>query len=94
METEDNEWIVKGFIDTDRSIYTITNDTKVVSKVIEIILIPYLASFATRYGLTISLPSKQNYYPDLKFSTKDTKERDITFYAKVGELESEKNGRN
>ena len=26
----------------------------------------------------------------MKFSTKDTKERDITFYAKVGELESEK----
>lgn len=68
LETEDNEWIVKGFIDTDRSIYTITNDTKVVSKVIEIILIPYLASFATRYGLTISLPSKQNYYPDLTFA--------------------------
>lgn len=38
LETTNNEWIVKGFIDVNKNVYTITNDTKVVSKIIEILL--------------------------------------------------------
>lgn len=67
LETENNGWIVKGFIDVDKNVYTITNDTKVISKIIEIILIPRLDAFAKRNGLTLELPSAQNYYPDLTF---------------------------
>ena len=67
LETEDNEWIVKGFIDVDKNVYTITNDTKVVSKIIEILLIPKLNQFAIDNGLELELPSKQNFYPDLTF---------------------------
>lgn len=67
LETQDNEWIVKGFIDIDKNIYTITNDTKVVSKIIEILLIPKLDKFAKEHDLELELPSKQNYYPDLTF---------------------------
>ena len=67
LETKNNDWIVKGFIDVNRNVYTITNDTKVVSKIIEIILIPHLELFAKRNGLTLELPSAQNYYPDLTF---------------------------
>ena len=70
LETNDNDWIVKGFIDVNKNVYTITNDTKVVSKIIEIILIPHLDAFAKRNGMTLELPSAQNYYPDLTF--KDT----------------------
>ena len=64
LETVDNQWIVKGFIDINKNIYTISNDTKVVSKIIEILLIPKLDTFARKNGLTLELPSKQNYYPD------------------------------
>ena len=67
LETPDNEWIVKGFIDVDKNVYTITNDTKVVSKIIEILLIPKLDKFARNHGMELELPSKQNYYPDLTF---------------------------
>ncbi|MCM1519214.1 MAG: restriction endonuclease [Lachnoclostridium sp.] len=67
LETADNDWIVKGFIDVNKNIYTITNDTKVVSKIIEILLIPKLENFAKRNNLILELPSKQNYYPDLTF---------------------------
>lgn len=67
LETNDGEWIVKGFIDVNKNIYTITNDTKVVSKIIEIILIPRLNDFAVRHGMTIELPSAQNFYPDITF---------------------------
>ena len=37
LETDSKDWIVKGFIDVDKNVYTITNDTKVVSKIIEIL---------------------------------------------------------
>lgn len=67
LETDSEDWIVKGFIDVDRNIYTITNDTKVVSKIIEILLIPKLELFAKNNNLKLELPSKQNYYPDLTF---------------------------
>lgn len=67
LETANNQWIVKGFVDVDRNVYTISNDTKVVSKIIEILLIPKLDAFARKNGLTLELPSKQNYYPDLTF---------------------------
>jgi hypothetical protein len=67
LETTNNEWIVKGFIDVDENVYTITNDTKVVSKIIEILLIPKLDRFAKAHGLELELPSKQNFYPDLTF---------------------------
>lgn len=67
LETDSHDWIVKGFIDVDKNVYTITNDTKVVSKIIEIILIPRLDEFARRNGMTLELPSAQNYYPDLTF---------------------------
>lgn len=67
IETSAGEWIVKGFIDVHKNVYGITGDTKVVSKLIEILLIPRLAAFAERNGLTLELPTKQNYYPDLTF---------------------------
>lgn len=71
LETDRNDWIVKGFIDTNKNIYTITNDTKVVSKIIEILLIPRLDQFAQRNGLLLELPSRQNYYPDLTFKDEE-----------------------
>lgn len=71
LETESKDWIVKGFIDINKNVYTITNDTKVVSKIIEILLIPRLYSFAQSIGLELELPSAQNYYPDLTFRDTD-----------------------
>ncbi|MBV7405492.1 type II restriction endonuclease [Enterobacter sp. ENT03] len=61
------DWSVKGFIDTYRNIYSITTDTKVISKVIEIMIFPYLLRFAKENNLKIRLPPHQNYYPDVTF---------------------------
>ena len=71
LETPNNDWIVKGFIDVNKNIYGTTNDTKVVSKVIEIILIPKLAAFAKRNDLVLEFPSAQNFYPDLTFKDEE-----------------------
>ena len=67
------EWIVKGFIDAYRNIYPMTNDTKVVSKLIEIILLPYLDNFAKTNGYILELPDCQNHYPDVTIASKQDK---------------------
>jgi hypothetical protein len=67
VSTEDGQWTVKGFIDIYRNIYTISCDTKVVSKILEIHLFPKILEFAESHGYAIVLPDYQNYYPDLSF---------------------------
>lgn len=55
LATDNGDWIVKGFIDIYKNIYTITLDTKVVSKVIEILLIPAFEDFANKNNLKLEL---------------------------------------
>ena len=64
-------WAVKGFIDTFRRIYPLTSDTKVLSKLLEIQLLPALMLFGRKYGYTVVPAEKQNYYPDISFVNKD-----------------------
>lgn len=66
------EWAVRGFIDVFKNVYTISSDTKVVSKILELCLFPHFMQFAESIGYTIELAEKQNYYPDLTFIKKDS----------------------
>jgi hypothetical protein len=68
VATNEGEWIIKGFIDIHRQIYTISVDTKVVSKVLEILLFPRLNEFAQKHALRIESAPQQNFYPDLTFA--------------------------
>ncbi len=61
------DWSVKGFIDVHQNIYSISNDTKVVSKIIELMIFPKLLEFAQRHDLELKLSPYQNYYPDVTF---------------------------
>lgn len=65
VSTETGEWTIKGFIDIYKNIYTISSDTKIVSKILEIHLFPIILQFAEKYGYKIELADHQNYYPDL-----------------------------
>lgn len=67
VATEEGEWIVKGFIDIYRRIYSISVDTKIVSKVLELLLFPMFVEFAEKHGLKTELSPQQNFYPDLTF---------------------------
>lgn len=67
ISTEDGQWTVKGFIDVCKNVYTISSDTKIVSKVLEIHLFPKIMEFAERHGYKIVLAEHQNYYPDISF---------------------------
>ena len=68
VATNEGEWIIKGFIDVYRRIYTISVDTKIVSKVVELLLFPMFVEFAKTHGLKIELCPQQNFYPDLTFT--------------------------
>ena len=67
VATESGEWIVKGFIDIYRRVYTLSVDTKVVSKVLELLLTPAFVRFAETHGFDLLLAPQQNFYPDLTF---------------------------
>ena len=67
----DGQWKVKGFIDILKNIYTISADTKIISKILEIHLFPAIVKFADDFNYNIVLPDHQNYYPDLSFVHKE-----------------------
>lgn len=71
LETGENEWIIKGLIDIRKTIYPMSDDTKLVSKVAEIILFPQLLLFAKQNGLEVEIQDKQNQYPDLTFKDRE-----------------------
>jgi hypothetical protein len=67
VSTEDKQWAIKGFIDVYKNIYTISADTKIVSKILEIHLFPKILEFAKAHGFKLVLTDHQNYYPDISF---------------------------
>jgi hypothetical protein len=67
VSTENGDWSVKGFIDVYKNIYTISSDTKIVSKILEIHIFPQILQFAESIGYSVVLAEKQNWYPDLSF---------------------------
>lgn len=70
VSTENGDWTVKGFIDVYRRIYTISLDTKVLSKVLELLMLPVLMRFAEEHGYSIIFAQAQNQYPDLSLISK------------------------
>src|SRR4051812_11614967 len=75
VATNEGEWIIKGFIDIYQRIYTISLDTKIVSKVLELLLFPMFMEFAERHRLKVELCPQQNFYPDLTFIQADSGSR-------------------
>lgn len=71
VSAEDGQWTVKGFIDIYKNIYTISSDTKIVSKILEIHLFPQILQFAQDNGYSIALAEHQNWYPDITFIKRD-----------------------
>ena len=70
ISCENGDWAVKGFIDIHKTIYTISTDTKIVSKILELYLFPKIVDFAAKNELEIELTKEQNFYPDITFRDK------------------------
>lgn len=71
LTTDTGDWVVKGFIDVYRNIYTISVDTKVISKILELLLFPVISQFANEHDYRIVLSEHQNHYPDISFIAPD-----------------------
>jgi len=74
VSTPDNQWTIKGFIDIFENIYTISSDTKIISKILEIHLFSKFLAFANQNNYEVILAEKQNWYPDISFVSKDNPE--------------------
>ena len=70
VSTEKGDWVVKGFIDIAKNIYTISVDTKVVSKIMELLIFPKICAFAEDNSFRMVLCKEQNFYPDITFVDK------------------------
>ena len=75
--TQGGEWTIKGFIDVFSNVYTISSDTKVISKILELHIFPKFIEFANHTGYTVELATHQNWYPDLTFV--NNKNEDVKF---------------
>ncbi len=71
LATDLGDWVVKGFIDTHHNIYTVSADTNVISKLIELMLFPLIADFARAHKYDLHLAEHQNHYPDISFVGED-----------------------
>jgi len=71
VSSDNGDWVVKGFIDIAKNIYTISVDTKVISKIMELLIFPSICQFAEKNSLKIMLSKEQNFYPDITFVDED-----------------------
>lgn len=71
LATPSGDWSVKGFIDIAKNIYTISVDTKVISKILELMMFPVLQKFARENEYEMCFCTEQNHYPDVTFITKN-----------------------
>jgi hypothetical protein len=75
LQGDSKQWNIKGFIDTNHTIYPISVDTKVVSKIIELMIFPKILQFAEKNNFEIKLTPYQNYYPDVTLIDKSNGEK-------------------
>ena len=69
--TDNGDWTVKGFIDAYENVFSISSDTKIVSKILEIHLFPKILRFAEDNNFNLVLAKHQNYYPDISLVSCD-----------------------
>lgn len=67
VSTAVGDWSIKGLIDSHKNVYSLSFDTKLISKVLEIQMLPLLMEFSNRLGYDIIHADKQNWYPDMSF---------------------------
>lgn len=73
LSTPAGDWSVKGFIDVAKNIYTISVDTKVISKIIELMMFPTIHKFSQENNYKMVLSEEQNHYPDVTFINRSGK---------------------
>jgi len=68
--TDRKDWSIKGFIDAKKKIYPISLDTKLLSKILELTILPLLIDFCKKHELEHYLAENQIQYPDVTLEGK------------------------
>lgn len=58
-------WDIRGIIDSSKRIYTISDDTKLISKVFELVSFPIIVEALGGLDLAIEFSEEQTIYPDI-----------------------------
>lgn len=59
------KWHIKGVLDSKKKLYTISNDTKLISKVFELVSMPIITKAVEPYVKSWEIEERQTVYPDL-----------------------------
>jgi len=59
------EWYIKGVLDSKQRLYTISDDTKLISKIFELVSIPIITKAVESYIKSWEIEERQTVYPDL-----------------------------
>jgi len=92
VATKNGDWVVKGFIDIAKNIYTISVDTKVISKIMELLLFPKICHLSQENGFKMVLCKEQNFYPDITFIDKENNKFAVDLKSTYRKNEKEVNG--
>ena len=65
-----DEWTMRGVIDIFKTVYPLPSDTKVISRIFELHLLPHFLQFAKIGNFRLEPAEHQNWYPDLTFVSK------------------------
>ena len=65
------DWEIKGVIDAHRNIYTVDSDTKLISKVFELITTPIILNMVRSQNVKVVMSDRQTVYPDFTFVMSD-----------------------
>lgn len=68
--TGQKDWSIKGLIDAKKKIYSISLDTKLLSKILELTILPLLIVFCKKRKLKYYLAENQIQYPDVTLEGK------------------------
>lgn len=73
LQTEDGLWTLRGFVDIARRVYSLGSDTKVISKALELMLLPPITQFWEKRDHQVVSAKYQNFYPDLSIVSEKTR---------------------
>ncbi len=65
LTIDKDAWVMKDLIDVYHNLYTHSLNTKTLSRLIELRMLPIIAQFANRNNYALVLSEHQNHYPDI-----------------------------
>jgi len=76
-------WLVRGVLTVEDEIYGFGTDTKILSRVFELLTYPYIKEIADEHGLKLQLSLEQTVYPDFTLYDNEKSKKKIAIDVKT-----------